>query len=286
MADPVIPNLLLGPQKLGVDRTYLFGPLVNEAGVRLTSLVTISGSEPITFTIWAGDIGDALVTISGSWDNTGTGVIAVTVLASAIASLDPGRYRISGSVVLNSKAVSFIPDTLAFIDISDSAAAFTPTAGLTRAKVERTLVRRCGRLLSFANLDGKTDTGTNADLSDPIATALRDIGIDPFDPVEPSTSDIASVASDDHARFLDIAELRCLESILNNIDEVSEKQGTDQQEWNQWLANLQKRVDAKRKALQELYGYGLGELRAATLLRISYTEPEPGSSEDDDEAEL
>jgi hypothetical protein len=285
VADPTIPNLLLGPQRIGSDRTYQFGPLLNASGVKLVNLITIVGNEPISFTIWAGDGGSALATITGSWASTADGIVEVTVLASAITSFDPGRYRISGTVVINTKTISFIPDDFAYIDIADAAGAPSTSATFTRAKVERVLIRRCGRLMSFARLDGKTDVGSNSDLSDPISLALRDVGVTAFDPVEPSDADIASVTESDRSRFLDIAELRCLESVQNNIDEVSEKQGTDNQEWNTWFETLRKRIADKRKALQDVYGFGMGSLKAATLFRIAYLEPEPGSIDDDDEAE-
>ena len=48
---------------------------------------------------------------------------------------------------------------------------------LTRASVEAMLIRRAGKLLTVAGLDGATKDGTNADLGDPIlATAGYNAG--------------------------------------------------------------------------------------------------------------
>jgi len=47
---------------------------------------------------------------------------------------------------------------------------------LTRANAEVILIRRVGALLTAADLDGTTVDGTNVDLNDPFASALRQLG--------------------------------------------------------------------------------------------------------------
>ena len=71
---------------------------------------------------------------------------------------------------------------------------------LTRAYVEAILIKRCGHLLTVAGLDGTTVAGTNADLGDPIAFALRQLGVAVAVPAVPTTAEVATVADDGSGR--------------------------------------------------------------------------------------
>lgn len=138
--------------------------------------------------------------------------------------------------------------------------------------------------MTWAKLNGSDYDGSNVDLSDPIASALRACGVDPAEPLEPADDDLASLDVADTQRFLDVAELRCLETVWGNLDEVTEQEGTDKQDWNQAKAELRRRIDAKRQDLKDTYGFGYGDVVSGTL-ELSYTEPDPDDElgEDDDE---
>lgn len=144
---------------------------------------------------------------------------------------------------------------------------------LTRAGVENVLIRRCGALMTWANLDGVTVDGTNEDLADPIWLALTDCEVTPA-ALTPVDGDFATLATADNARFLAIAELRCLETVWGNIAEVTEKMGTDQQSWNEAKRELRQRLGDLRSDLARKYGYGEGSLGSGTF-RLEYVEPDP-----------
>ncbi len=138
-------------------------------------------------------------------------------------------------------------------------------------------MNRCGRLLGWARLDGTTAT-----LADPIGTALLACEVAVADPSAPADADFLLLPSADSLRFLDIAELRCLETVWGNLDEVTEQEGTDKQEWNQAKEGLRKRIQDKKKDLLDLYGYGGGAVAAGSLV-LKYTEPEPDTELEDSE---
>ncbi len=90
---------------------------------------------------------------------------------------------------------------------------------VTRANVENVLIHRAGALMTKASLDGTTVDGTNTDLADPIAWALRVSGYTSADITNPTTAEVAA-AEDDIDEVVDYAELRTLENVLGNLDDV------------------------------------------------------------------
>lgn len=278
------PSLVIGPQRIGTDRTYTIGPLKDGGGVDLVDSVTLTGSEPVVFTVWQGEDGDELFAPIGAVADEGLGTLSLTISVSDTETLPgPGRFRIAGTIEIDGLVLDVLPSDAA-IDFADSPGLPTPTTLMTRAKAERVLIRRCGRLLRWAKLDGSTFSGTNVDLADPIASAMRSCGVSPADPTDPADDDFDAVDADDYGRFFDVAELRCLESVWGNLDEVTEQEGTDKQDWNQAKAELRRRIDAKRQDLKDMYGFGYGDVVSGTL-ELSYTEPDPDDElgEDGDE---
>ncbi len=86
---------------------------------------------------------------------------------------------------------------------------------MNRADAEAVLIRRCGAVLMAVGLDGTTVTGANADLNDPLWFSLQRLGYGIISISLVADADVEAVALDDQAPFLDIAELRTLDTALN-----------------------------------------------------------------------
>ena len=84
---------------------------------------------------------------------------------------------------------------------------------LTRYYVEQVAVSRTRAVMAFAKLSTALDPNTpNPDLSDPIATALEELGYPPQDRSNVTDLDLLPVGPAWQARFLDLVELRVLDS--------------------------------------------------------------------------
>src|SRR5690242_14586451 len=95
---------------------------------------------------------------------------------------------------------------------------------LTRANIETILVKRCGPLMTAAGM-ATTVLGSNADLNDPIGYAVRKAGGSVTSFVAVADADIAGVDELGYDQLLDLAELRTLETILGNLDDVDLRVG-------------------------------------------------------------
>jgi len=131
----------------------------------------------------------------------------------------------------------------------------------TRAQAETVLVRRVGRYLTLAGLDGTTNNGTNADLADPIAWALRKLELPVADPTNPSTGEVAATTRVD--ALFDLAELRTLENILGNLSLVTATVGPRTEHYNDLAKRLGEMIPRKRKAIEQEHGISLGQVRPA-----------------------
>ena len=136
---------------------------------------------------------------------------------------------------------------------------------LTRANVETLLIRRCGKLLAAAGLDGTTITGANGDLNDPLGWAIRQCGGTVASIVAVADVDLASVAADDYDQLFDLAELRALESILGNLDVVTQTVGGRSENLSDLAARVQTRLTEKRALVERQYGVGVGALQTGVI---------------------
>lgn len=150
---------------------------------------------------------------------------------------------------------------------------------VTRANVETILVARVGPLMVKASMDGTTVDGSNADLADPIAWALRVAGYTTADVSDPTTAEVAA-AEDDIDEVLALSELRTMENTLGNLDDVDTSVGPRDEKLSQLAAQLEKMIKFKRVVLEMSYGYGLAALTTGTL---TYEFAEHQSGSDDDE---
>ena len=134
---------------------------------------------------------------------------------------------------------------------------------ITRANVEAVLIKRTGHLLTVAGLDGTTVDGTNADLGDPIAFALAQIGITAASPTVPTTAEVATIPDADRYEFLALAELRTLQTILSHVLDLVNTEAGNRVDENSQLANgLQLRIDRLQLEIRRQYGWSAGTLEA------------------------
>src|SRR5215212_491512 len=124
---------------------------------------------------------------------------------------------------------------------------------VTRANIETILIRRCGKLLSAAGLDGTTVSGANADLNDGIGSALRTLGYTVASLVSVADSDVSVVADSEIDQLLDLAELRTLESVAGNLDKVTIQSEDQRKQWSDLAARLETTITRMRSRYSALY---------------------------------
>lgn len=136
---------------------------------------------------------------------------------------------------------------------------------LTRANVEVILIRRLGKLLTEAELDGDTNSGTNLDLNDPIGWAIRQCGGSVASVVNVSSSEVSAIGATDYDKFFDLAEYRALQNISGNLASVDIRVGSRQENFDQLAERVEARIARKKMQLQQDYGWGLGTLEAGVI---------------------
>ncbi len=123
---------------------------------------------------------------------------------------------------------------------------------MTRAQIETVLVRRTGAWLSQSGLDSTTVDGTNTDLADAIAAAILQCDSTVADITNPTSAEIQAV--DSLTKFLDVAELRLLENILENLSKVDSKAGAVEAKLDQLAQRIERAIARKREQLAARYG--------------------------------
>lgn len=130
---------------------------------------------------------------------------------------------------------------------------------VTRANLEAILVQRCGALMSFAGM-AVTVAGSNASLNDPIGYALRQVGYTVASHSSVSDADCASITDDYLDQVLDLAELRTLESVLGNLDDVDITNGPESERFSQLAVSLEKRITRLQDKINYTYGSVVAEM--------------------------
>ena len=132
--------------------------------------------------------------------------------------------------------------------MSNGSGTGTPASapGGSRAQVEQILVARDGPLMSAAGMI-IAYTGINTDLNDPIAHGVRMLGGTVANPVLVTDADVDTVSLVYYDQLLDRCELRLLENLLGNLDDVSITAGPRKEE----LQQLALQVERKMKWLRE-----------------------------------
>jgi len=131
---------------------------------------------------------------------------------------------------------------------------------ITRSILETILVRRCGKWLIAAGLDGTTVNGTNPDLNDPIGYAARKLGLTVANPTSVSDGDLAALNLDELDKLLDVAEYRALQTVLENFEAVTLEVGGRHEHYSEFADRLQKLIALKALRLEKDYGLGQGTL--------------------------
>jgi len=121
----------------------------------------------------------------------------------------------------------------------------------TRSDIEKALVSRAGRRMALVEMAIST-AGANTDLQDPIATALRDMGLNANDPV--TDDNIAAVGQEGFNELLDRAEYRLLENITGNLTLVNISVGARSQSLGQIATQIESDLQRLGRRIEQKYG--------------------------------
>jgi hypothetical protein len=135
---------------------------------------------------------------------------------------------------------------------------------ITRANVEAILIRRAGKKMTVAGLDGTTISGSNPDLNDPIGSAILDMGYNPSSIATITDTDV-SLVGNSISELLDRAELRLLRNIAGNLDLVDIAVGPRKESLSQLHDQIIKQIDKLADDINSKYGSGISALDAGSI---------------------
>lgn len=141
---------------------------------------------------------------------------------------------------------------------------------LTRAQIETVLVSRCKKRMEFVGFNIAVN-GNNADLNDPIFSALQMIGVNPADISNVADSDLTTVT--DISKLCDLAEVRLLENILGNSDKVTLQAASGTEHFSQANDALEKIIARKQADIQKKYGIGFSTISGTRKLNFQAKAP-------------
>jgi hypothetical protein len=127
---------------------------------------------------------------------------------------------------------------------------------VTRQGIETILIKRCGTLLRAAGMDGTTvcttgagptytDSGLNADLSEPVAYAVRQLGGTTASYATATSIEIQGTPERQVDRLLDVTEKRTLETILYKLHDVNVFVGPKSSDMARLSQQVQMAIDRK-----------------------------------------
>ena len=125
----------------------------------------------------------------------------------------------------------------------------------TKTVIVTVLANRCGPLMTKA---GMTITTLGDDFNDPVAWAIRKCGYATADVSSPSEAEIAAVPADDMDKLLDLAELRLLENIATNLDDVDVTVGPRSEKLDQLAQRVTAKIARLQARIEATYGLGTG----------------------------
>ncbi len=117
-----------------------------------------------------------------------------------------------------------------------------------------------------------TIVGTNASLNDAIGWAIRQAGGTVASLALVTDADVATVATTDLDKLIDLAELRTLEAILANFSAVDKKAGPVEIKSSQFADRILALLNLKRAAIAVAYGIGTTNLISGGVLTLSFGE--------------
>ena len=148
---------------------------------------------------------------------------------------------------------------------------------VTRAAVEGVLLKRVGRLMALVQMDGTADTGSNADLVEPIAFALRQIGLAPATFGAVTDADFVKLDPADLDQLLDYAEWRLLLNIRGNFDLVNLTIGPRREDWGNVRDQLARLIDDVKTRLETMYATDFNALRGGVIAYDFISKPDDPS---------
>lgn len=210
--------------------------------------------------------GASLATLTTTVLNAKGGAIKITVDEADIASLSPGQYLIGLDITdATSRHIDGTGGDDWYLTLiggvgTESAA----SAAYTVSKATARLVRKRRKWLAAVGMDTSTGAG-NEDAADALIGAMEwlEIGLD--DPGRVSDDDLASVTAYQWAALIDIGDLKLMEAILGNADEVTSSDNQRKKSASDFALWVQGTIDAKLAELKIKYGYGLASLTAGSI---------------------
>lgn len=142
---------------------------------------------------------------------------------------------------------------------------------LTRVQVEDILISRAGEMLATLGRDDVA-SGANADLNDPMAWALRQLGLSVAAATAITDGDLSAIDADDENQFLDLAEYRLLmtcRTIARRL--VNSASGPRREDLSDLAKGLKDDLADMRESLQLQYGFGAGTLEGGVIITDSQT---------------
>ncbi len=115
---------------------------------------------------------------------------------------------------------------------------------LTRANCEAILVARLSALLAAADL-AVTVAGSNADLNDPLAWAVRRLGGSTADATTATIAELAAIDVTDQDDLFALAEYRALQNILGNLTFVDISAGPRSEKLSQLATQVREMLKAR-----------------------------------------
>jgi len=127
---------------------------------------------------------------------------------------------------------------------------------ITRANVEKVLIGRRGKVMTYVGWDGATLDGTNADLTDSIAAAIMLLGgiIDNITSV--TDVDIATIPEGNQMGIFDASEMYLVMAIRGQILSVDEVTGPFAAKLSQLPERLLADWKLLKAELEDVFGIG------------------------------
>jgi hypothetical protein len=141
---------------------------------------------------------------------------------------------------------------------------------ITRTQAEQILLRRVGGLLEQAGLDYQSNDGTNADLNDPIASAVMSLGYTVSDISNVASSDLSSLDASENLAFLDLAEYRALESINGHIIGMKISVGPITEDYGDLIEQIDERLKRLKTKIESEHSVGFGSTLEIGVIDMNF----------------
>lgn len=206
---------------------------------RLGLLMQAAGMDGVTIGVEFLDANDWTSTgWTGSWAAGWAHTTGTNVLSQAHAAVVGVQYRIVYTVTGYS-AGSF---TVALGGQSSAGLIATGEFGLTASSVAGLTITPTN---DFAGTIVVSVCPCNVDLNDPIGYALRQMGYTTADITLVLSAEVASVSADKINKLLDVIEKRCMDTILQNLNDMSVFVGPKGSDLARLTGQLQSATDRK-----------------------------------------